>query len=700
MKKKFELIFMAFRSIFLCVFCFIALTSEQFLDAWYYNTYKIHGRDYSWCDCSFKNLSKKARDEAFEIFDAYDDDCGCSIECDKICYKCFLKIYGEDSEGFLLNPLFDYLPSLYNECHLCLAQNFREIAKPHYAGYFHYTINGKSPFLMRQLEFSKKYPYFEAYWPETSEKAENISEVACQLFKDLMESTAFSQLRKNPELQKDFPVKSWYFGFGGTLHIRLACTCFRFSDFYQLAQMLEKFSDSKFSWEESFKIKLKLASILSQLAPLFADMYAESISLQPTEEIADEIQFMSYYFQAEENLGEFSSAKQNIIQSLQASLENVETKILDQTIPQLALGNEPDWLAADFHFLNGVFLNEALIYGEAIKAFSESIRLNPSNRDAYIERAMAYFETNEINLALKDYESAKQLTIIPPFKSEISHLMIPISYAPKNSIEFSNGLVLGTVEGATVAYQELVPSTLSCCRGILNGLWAFVCSPAEVSKDMVNATHAVGQFIYEHKAEECLQCVVPELKDLSATWDQLGDYDKGRKIGYIIGKYGIDIFLPLGIIKGVKHIRTLKKANTMCTLEGCAASPAKQAKILEESAKRAVLREQMVAESLEKGKILVRNANVPPHIMQSKHSWDKVVKLSGNLEEDWKKVLTLLEENKIFLEKYRIKPPKTFEKFARYEHEMTINGHQVKAIFNKNFEKGEMSLNDAWVIPK
>jgi tetratricopeptide (TPR) repeat protein len=683
------------------------MTSAQFLDAWYYSPYKEHARDYSWCDYPFGGLSKKAQYRIMDFFDP-EDGCGYRIGCNDICYQCFLKIYGEESEGFLLNPLFNYLPGIRSDCYLCMAQGLNEIAQPHYAGYFHYTINGESPFLMRQLEFTKKYPYFEAYWPETSPKAENINEVACQLFEDLIKSTALSQIKEKSELQKDFPFRSWHFGFRGS-YIRLACTCFRFSDFYHVAKLLEQYSESKFSWEESYKIKLKLASILSQLAPLFVDIYAESISLEPTEEIIDEIQFMFYYFQAEEDLGDFNKSKHKLIKSLNAGFDITEAKesaFDEMPVPQLSVANQTDWLAADFHFLNGIFLNDALIYGEAIKAFTESIRLNPSHRESYIERAMAYFETNQIKLALNDYESAKKLTFTPPFKAEFSYcLMAPTPlYIPESRTEFADGLVLGIVEGGAVACIEFIPSTFSCCRGVLNGLWAFVCSPAEVTQDMTNATYAVGRFIYEHKAEECLQCVVPELKDLASSWDQINDRARGKKIGYIIGKYGIDIFLPIGIIKGAKRIRELKMANTMCTLESCAASQAKQAKILEESAKRAILREGMIAESINQGKILVKNSNAITHIMQPKHAWDKVLKLSGNAEADFKKLLVLLEDSNILdASCLKGKPqlfPKQAPKISKSEYEKIINNCKVHVELETYLETGEFFLQDAWVITK
>lgn len=378
----------------------------------------------------------------------------------------------------------------------------------------------------------------------------------------------------------------------------------------------------------------------------------------------------------------------NPYQSL--SLNTNEADISNATSPQ-----------SDIFLEEGTLFNSLLLYQEAIKILTQAIHLNPSNQDAYIERATAYFETNQILLALQDYEKAKKLTIIPPFKLDNDQMLIMKAiYVPENKTEFSKGLLAGTLEGANVSVNEFAPSILNCCRGILNGLWAFVCSPIEISKEMINTAYAIGAFISSHSTEECLQCVVPELKELSLTWDSLNDNVKGQKIGFIIGKYGVDIFAPAGIFKGINKVKALKRANTMCTLESCAASQSKQNKILEISSKRALLREKIVCESAKNGKILIRNANTPFHIMQPKHAWDKIIKVSGNFENDLKNVIKILEDNQIFLEKFRLKKAEEFDKYIRYTHQTKINGHEVKAIFNKNLETGEMFLNDAWVITK
>ena len=60
-----------------------------------------------------------------------------------------------------------------------------------------------------------------------------------------------------------------------------------------------------------------------------------------------------------------------------------------------------------------------------------------------------------------------------------------------------------------------------------------------------------------------------------------------------------------------------------------------------------LLLEPTLVESVKKGKIFIKNSNVQYHVMQPKHAWDELLKLSGNVEDDFKKVAALLEENNI-----------------------------------------------------
>lgn len=96
----------------------------------------------------------------------------------------------------------------------------------------------------------------------------------------------------------------------------------------------------------------------------------------------------------------------------------------------------------------------------------------------------------------------------------------------------------------------------------------------------------------------------------------------------------------------------------------------------------------------------LRNINTQIHILQPKHAWNKLIKLTGNIEVDCKNVIKLLEEHQIHLEKYRLEPARNYHNLISYDHQMKINGYDVKAIFNKNIETGEVFLNNAWVVTK
>ena len=270
-----------------------------------------------------------------------------------------------------------------------------------------------------------------------------------------------------------------------------------------------------------------------------------------------------------------------------------------------------------------VSYNDQLLYGRAITALSSAITQFSSwysapnylreargnkddsyyveaQRNAFAERALAYFETDQLALALKDYKAAKKLTIQP-----LCPLITPLRkggcfYIPEHKIEFSRGLIAGTVAGARCSVEEFLPSLFGCCKGILNGLWAFACAPDEVSEEFMVAAYSVGEFVFTHRADETIQYLIPEIKELALSWNILDDYGRGEKIGYIIGKYGVDIFSSGALVKGVNKVRALKRANTMLTMERCTASKANVATIQKESAKMAAAREKLLKEAAQK----------------------------------------------------------------------------------------------------
>lgn len=645
--------------------------------------------------------------------------------------SCLKDAPGDRPEG-IKSDLLNLIPATGPTYRDCWDQSI-------YLGYIDLDFKKYLFHLNQHLEYQSQHSDCLCLWPEYSQEAALISDTAYLLFRDIISTTALSNLLENENEQRELIENSCWFLNKHGLTVSFIVQQFRFSDYYHACRDIENYAISKYEERETAKIKDRLEDILEALYPKFFSLYTSCYAKHPSVDIDQEIRFMKLLVNDisgfEKTAVSFKATPsvtiaQNcydisefIVANLQTAHIPVELEskgVLSKKQPPFKKSFRKDPSSdvypgsfavnsskvsatvfspqSDIFLEQGTILNNLLVYKEAIQILTQAIQFNPSNRNAYIERAMAYFETNQLLLALQDYQVAKKLTTIPPFKPG-SHkaMMIAAVYIPGNKTEFSKGLIVGTVDGAKVSAVEFVPSIFSCCRGILNGLWAFVCSPAEVSQEMVNTAYAIGEFISSHSAEECFQCVVPELKELSLSWDMLNDHSKGQKIGFIIGKYGVDIFAPVGILKGINKVKALKRANIMCTLESCAASQAKQTKILEESTKRAAIRENIVSQSIKNGKILVRNSNTQAHIMNPKHAWNKVIKITGNVEEDCKNVVKMLESNKIMLEKYR-KQTINNKNFIRYNHEMKINGYEIRAVFNKNPETGEIFLNDAWVI--
>lgn len=232
----------------------------------------------------------------------------------------------------------------------------------------------------------------------------------------------------------------------------------------------------------------------------------------------------------------------------------------------------------DLHVVNGKNLIELGNYHEAIDALSYVIAKDPKNIDAHFERAVAYFETGEFDLSLKDYLESK----------------IKFKEISKDLLSFSQGLLHGILEGGSQATVEFVPSILSSLHGISQGLWAFVLEPRQVSVELINSAKGCIDFLKVHTTKETFHLLVPELKELMEKWEQIDELKQGILIGNIIGKYGIDIFAGVGVTKGMKVYRDLKRANNLLTFEAMSLNNANK-KLLElEAIKKAKARKEIL----------------------------------------------------------------------------------------------------------
>jgi tetratricopeptide (TPR) repeat protein len=266
-----------------------------------------------------------------------------------------------------------------------------------------------------------------------------------------------------------------------------------------------------------------------------------------------------------------------------------------------------DLLTSDLYLKEGRLLSECLSYDEAIVALTKAIEKDSGNKDAYFERAIAYFETGDFSKALSDFlDSGIRSKKIDPKK-----------VGRFNSITFGQGIGLGMLNGGQDSVTEFVPSLLSCFRGISRGIWAFVSSPIETSQEMVDCAHACLEFIKDNTTKEMLCKLVPELQECLNKWDQLDDHTKGKYIGYVVGKYGVDIFIASGSVKAIQLYRNLRKANALMTLETASISPKLAQEVLEKAVKQKKIREAI----LKSGNLKIRWDRQGKHI-PGKHNYD------------------------------------------------------------------------------
>ena len=629
---------------------------------------------------------------------------------DELCLSCFnIASYWSFSEKYAEDIDIKVIPptkrsSCYgNECSSCYDEH------PIFSGYLHFRYKGDYPFLKRQIEYSKRHPGYQTYWPETSSISEKISDEAVILFKDLIDSTALRKLITKPSLYNDFMVDSWYFTRLGpiTLPRSLCVSCFRFSDFYQVCKDLLLFSEIHFTDPENIIIEEKIDRILDKLSGMFLDMYQESLSLHPTKEILEELEFIEYFYLPSKQFEEYkliprkSSTADHFLYNF-LSFE-ADTDFDRELFPRDAESSQPLWFVASLLLTKGTAYNDFFLHKEAVESLTEAIKIDPWLIEAYQERAHAYFEMGKIELAILDYNKIKELEKKnPPYSLKESRGII-------TDVQYSTGFFVGLSEGGACSVADLPGSTYQCCSGITNGLWSFYWADnkrevaIEFAADVIATSYLLAEFIVTHTPQESAQLLVPELNDLIKNWDKLSEYRKGENVGYIIGKYGVDVLVPIAAFSGLQKFRKLKRANSLLTIERCALSQAERVAIIDTSATYSA-RSTVLHQSAKRGKVIARNPNVIPHVMDKKHAWDKLIKLSGDQAKDCEQVMMLLERNNIFRGKLAKKMTIPFEDpsspLRNLRFEKTINGENVVAIFVENKEKLEIHLLDAWVAVK
>ncbi len=223
-------------------------------------------------------------------------------------------------------------------------------------------------------------------------------------------------------------------------------------------------------------------------------------------------------------------------------------------------------------------------YSKAIDILSQLIEQDPTNKNAYFARSSAHFETGNFDQAIQDYLDFKQ-------DEKISQSFFETS---KN---FSEALLGSAIIGAGESIVDFVPSLCRSAYGLSEILWITVQHPIESTKNFTDACYEMGQCLTEY-CKSVEWNTIDEYKDQVEIsyerFDSLAATEKGEFIGYIVGKYGVDIFSGKACMKGVAAYRKLKAANRICNLEVMISSPANKKAIIDSSLRHAAHRKAYI----------------------------------------------------------------------------------------------------------
>lgn len=448
-----------------------------------------------------------------------------------------------------------------------------------YFGYLDWNNKTYFRHLKNLLNYVEKNTDCNCYWPQINQTARIISDQVYDKLKNILDPFYSNELYKHFSPLYDFKsnpcqsptcyilVQKYAYKDGGTRTLHeiisgLLTHAFFYTHYRDILLDFDQFAFTTLPEENYPSINKILIGIEEEIQKNFFVLYTQCLDKHPHPKIYYERGMVLFH------RGDILDSLDDIHRFIEFAEKN----------------NYQAFLTSDLYLKEGHLLSESLSYDEAIIALTKAIEKDPKNTEAYFERAFVYFETGNFKMAISDY-----------LASGIHPKQVDLKTVGKlNYITFSQGIALGMVQGGQNSVIEFVPSLLSSCRGISKGLWAFVSNPISLSQDLVESAYACIEFIKDNTTKEMLCKLVPELQECLAKWTQLDDYTKGKYVGHIIGKYGVDIFIGTGSVKVIKLYRNLRKANALMTLETASISPKLAQEVLDQAVKEEAIRNKIL----------------------------------------------------------------------------------------------------------
>ena len=420
----------------------------------------------------------------------------------------------------------------------------------------------------------------DCFWREHYEQVSEASDEAYKLIKKLSQKgfldVTFSRYWKGNFVQvnhfdlttsSDGVLKSNvifrsepYFPTPHGIASSLTTYMFFYSQYHSLFHDIVGFMDKREKEGTNERID-EIFECLEKLYNHFWDLYDDCLAAHPHPKIYYERGMLKLHYH------NYREAIEDIRSFMDLSKDSDSVKILPEMYLQ-----------------EGKIYSEMGLYDKAIITLSNLIKENPEVKEAYFERALAYFESGNFEEAIEDFVTWK----IEESPNEEFSLKAPE--------DFTNALFSSMIEGANISFNEFIPSTAQSIHGLGMALWTCVEQPKETLFSFMNASLDLAYFLSDHlkkiREEGDLDDYTEAAIEYYSQFESLPDADKGKRIGYAIGRYGVDFFLPLTTLKGISAYNKLRRANRLCNLEALSLSQTNKKKIVSAANEYAIAREK------------------------------------------------------------------------------------------------------------
>ena len=196
------------------------------------------------------------------------------------------------------------------------------------------------------------------------------------------------------------------------------------------------------------------------------------------------------------------------------------------------LGSHEKNFQENFFYLQGERALKDTHYNNAIENFGKALEVNPNNHNIYLDRAYAYLQDGQFDHSLNDYN----------VYTEQKNVNLEKSTTLIDCVDFSMGVTTGITKGAVESGKQLIAFAAGA-----------IAHPAKTYVGFVDSIQMISDLAKDNEWKTLSEIMIPEVRALINEWEVLSPKEKGEKSGYIIGKYGADILIPVAAAKAISQ---------------------------------------------------------------------------------------------------------------------------------------------------